>query len=130
MSIASTVFVPPWLPTSCPLKRLDLIIPLPQAGVLNLDFSPAGTYVFNKQPPNKQIWLSSPISGPKRYDYVLTSPSTPETSDDSTGGDGAARSGPGIEGEEQKGEWVYLRDGSTLTELLKEELGIDMDEEG
>ncbi|KAI4104287.1 MAG: hypothetical protein LQ339_003906 [Xanthoria mediterranea] len=100
------------------------------AGVLNLDFPPAGTYVFNKQPPNKQIWLSSPISGPKRYDYVLTSPSTPETSDDSTGGDGAARSGVGIEGEEQKGEWVYLRDGSTLTELLKEELGIDMDEEG
>ncbi|KAI4231949.1 MAG: hypothetical protein LQ349_005279 [Xanthoria aureola] len=100
------------------------------AGVLNLDFPPAGTYVFNKQPPNKQIWLSSPISGPKRYDYVLTSPSTPETSDDSTGGDGAARSGAGIEGEEQRGEWVYLRDESTLTELLKEELGIDMDEEG
>ncbi|KAI4244781.1 MAG: hypothetical protein L6R42_010362, partial [Xanthoria sp. 1 TBL-2021] len=39
------------------------------AGVLNLEFPPAGTYVFNKQPPNKQIWLSSPISGPKRYDY-------------------------------------------------------------
>ncbi|VDP40404.1 unnamed protein product [Soboliphyme baturini] len=29
-----------------------------------------GTYVINKQTPNKQIWLSSPISGPKRYDYV------------------------------------------------------------
>ncbi|CAB3405158.1 unnamed protein product [Caenorhabditis bovis] len=27
-----------------------------------------GTYVINKQSPNKQIWLSSPISGPKRYD--------------------------------------------------------------
>ena len=27
-----------------------------------------GTYVINKQTPNKQIWLSSPISGPKRYD--------------------------------------------------------------
>lgn len=24
-------------------------------------------------------------------------------------------------------EWVYLRDGSTLDDLLKEELGIDMD---
>lgn len=29
-----------------------------------------GTYVINKQTPNKQIWLSSPFSGPKRYDYV------------------------------------------------------------
>uniref|UniRef100_A0A914RUA2 Frataxin n=1 Tax=Parascaris equorum TaxID=6256 RepID=A0A914RUA2_PAREQ len=25
-----------------------------------------GTYVINKQTPNRQIWLSSPISGPKR----------------------------------------------------------------
>uniref|UniRef100_A0A131Z4B7 ferroxidase n=1 Tax=Rhipicephalus appendiculatus TaxID=34631 RepID=A0A131Z4B7_RHIAP len=29
-----------------------------------------GTYVINKQTPNRQIWLSSPVSGPKRYDYV------------------------------------------------------------
>ncbi|KAL8668271.1 MAG: hypothetical protein Q9168_007102 [Polycauliona sp. 1 TL-2023] len=100
------------------------------AGVLNLDFPPAGTYVFNKQPPNKQIWLSSPISGPKRYDYVLMSPASPEISDQSSGGDGAAKSGAGIEEAEKKGEWMYLRDGSTLTELLKEELGVDMDEEG
>ncbi|XP_075908830.1 frataxin, mitochondrial isoform X2 [Petromyzon marinus] len=29
-----------------------------------------GTYVLNKQTPNKQIWLSSPFSGPKRYDWT------------------------------------------------------------
>lgn len=29
-----------------------------------------GTYVINKQTPNKQIWLSSPFSGPKRYDWT------------------------------------------------------------
>ncbi|XP_034027145.1 frataxin, mitochondrial [Thalassophryne amazonica] len=29
-----------------------------------------GTYVINKQAPNKQIWLSSPSSGPKRYDWT------------------------------------------------------------
>ncbi|XP_028850898.1 frataxin, mitochondrial isoform X2 [Denticeps clupeoides] len=28
-----------------------------------------GTYVINKQTPNRQIWLSSPSSGPKRYDW-------------------------------------------------------------
>ncbi|XP_017661585.1 PREDICTED: frataxin, mitochondrial [Lepidothrix coronata] len=29
-----------------------------------------GTYVINKQTPNRQIWLSSPTSGPKRYDWT------------------------------------------------------------
>ena len=28
-----------------------------------------GTYVINKQTPNRQIWMSSPVSGPVRYDY-------------------------------------------------------------
>ena len=70
-----------------------------------------GTYVINKQPPNKQIWLSSPIrhgsvlfapctyvilsptSGPKRYDYSET-----------------------------KRAWVYSRDDQPLGSLLKKEL--------
>ncbi|GAA6049922.1 hypothetical protein JCM3770_007051 [Rhodotorula araucariae] len=40
-----------------------------KAGVLTVKLGVKGTYVINKQPPNKQIWLSSPVSGPKRYDY-------------------------------------------------------------
>ncbi|XP_076173528.1 frataxin isoform X2 [Ptiloglossa arizonensis] len=40
-------------------------------GVLTVKFGkPYGTYVINRQTPNKQIWLSSPKSGPKRYDFV------------------------------------------------------------
>jgi hypothetical protein len=31
-----------------------------QSGVLTLILGDNGTYVINKQPPNKQIWLSSP----------------------------------------------------------------------
>ncbi|CAE1304488.1 FXN [Acanthosepion pharaonis] len=38
-------------------------------GVLTLSFGAHGTYVINKQSPNRQIWLSSPFSGPKRYDF-------------------------------------------------------------
>ncbi|KAK2627623.1 hypothetical protein QTJ16_003589 [Diplocarpon rosae] len=76
------------------------------AGVLTLAFPPNGTYVINKQPPNKQIWLSSPLTGPKRYDYVMLS----EGQD--------AKEGTG------RGEWVYLRDGSTLTGVLEDEIGI------
>lgn len=39
-------------------------------GVMTLTVSEGKTYVINKQPPNKQIWLSSPVSGPKRYDLI------------------------------------------------------------
>lgn len=39
-----------------------------EAGSLEINCS-EGTYVINKQAPTKQIWLSSPISGPKRFDY-------------------------------------------------------------
>ena len=81
-----------------------------QAGVLKLVFPPLGTYVINKQPPNKQIWLSSPISGPKRYDYVFLS-----EGQDSKEGTGA-------------GDWVYLRDMSTLSSLLLGEVGVDLSE--
>ncbi|KAG0646320.1 Frataxin [Hyphodiscus hymeniophilus] len=80
------------------------------AGVLNFVFPPVGTYVINKQPPNKQIWLSSPISGPKRYDYVYLS-----EGQDSKEGTGA-------------GDWVYLRDMSSLSSLLLSEVGVDLSE--
>lgn len=72
------------------------------AGVLTLKMPPAGTYVLNKQPPNKQIWLSSPISGPKRYDWVERA------------------------GTAYGGEWTYLRDGSTLDALLATEINVEM----
>uniref|UniRef100_A0A7S4QGS3 ferroxidase n=1 Tax=Ditylum brightwellii TaxID=49249 RepID=A0A7S4QGS3_9STRA len=39
-------------------------------GVLTLSLPPHGTWVLNKQTPNQQIWWSSPLSGPRRYEYV------------------------------------------------------------
>jgi len=39
-------------------------------GVLTMKLGDGyGTYVLNKQRPNKQIWWSSPISGPKRFEF-------------------------------------------------------------
>ena len=32
-----------------------------QNGVVTLKLGEHGTYVLNKQPPNRQIWLSSPV---------------------------------------------------------------------
>ena len=40
-----------------------------QAGVLTVKLGDQGTYVLNKQGPNRQIWSSSPVSGPVRYDW-------------------------------------------------------------
>ncbi|XP_059449687.1 frataxin, mitochondrial-like isoform X4 [Corylus avellana] len=37
--------------------------------VLTLKLGDLGMYVLNKQTPNRQIWLSSPVSGPARFDW-------------------------------------------------------------
>lgn len=36
-------------------------------GVMTLKLGGPGTYVINKQAPNREIWMSSPVSGPVRY---------------------------------------------------------------
>ncbi|EXJ91527.1 hypothetical protein A1O3_00075 [Capronia epimyces CBS 606.96] len=89
------------------------------AGVLTITHPQFGTYVINKQPPNKQIWLSSPISGPKRFDWVGSGSGQHEKEESTVdvGDDGAG------------GRWVYLRDGSGLTDLLKKELGVEITKE-
>lgn len=77
----------------------DIDVDLSQ-GVLTIQLPPVGTYVVNKQPPSKQIWLSSPVSGPKRFDF----------SDD--------------------GKWIYYRDPSvTLGKLLKSEAKDNLEKE-
>ncbi|KAL3698951.1 hypothetical protein R1sor_016973 [Riccia sorocarpa] len=62
------------------------------SGVLTIRLGQLGTYVINKQTPNRQIWLSSPVSGPGRYDWV----------------------------ESEKG-WVYRRTKAELVSLLEKE---------
>ncbi|KAK3009043.1 hypothetical protein RJ639_014977 [Escallonia herrerae] len=37
--------------------------------VLTLKLGALGTFVVNKQTPNRQIWMSSPVSGPSRFDW-------------------------------------------------------------
>lgn len=70
-----------------------------QDGVLTVKISDKhGTYVINRQTPNRQIWLSSPVSGPKRFDYVPS------------------------EEDENIGKWVYKHTGEGLHELLQKEL--------
>jgi frataxin len=62
-------------------------------GVLTLELGDHGTWVINKQEPNRQIWWSSPLSGPKRFRY-----------------------------DQSKAEWTATRDGVGLHELLATEV--------
>lgn len=39
-------------------------------GVLTAIIDHENTYVINKQTPNRQLWLSSPLSGPMRFDFI------------------------------------------------------------
>ena len=75
-------------------------------GVLTVKLSQHGTYVLNKQTPNKQIWLSSPVSGPYRYDISQVRSHCSLLHN----------SGP------VQGVWVYRHTGQTLHTLLDEEL--------
>ncbi|KAK9824181.1 hypothetical protein WJX72_008378 [[Myrmecia] bisecta] len=61
-------------------------------GVLSVHLGEKGTFVINKQAPNKQIWLSSPVSGPARYDCAAG------------------------------GRWLSSRDGHDLLERLAQEI--------
>uniref|UniRef100_A0A1Y1MD89 ferroxidase n=1 Tax=Photinus pyralis TaxID=7054 RepID=A0A1Y1MD89_PHOPY len=80
------------------------------SGVMTINVADKGTYVINKQPPNKQIWLSSPISGPKRYDWCIIGEGQGE------------KEGTG------SGSWIYTRDGVSLSDLILEELDIVIEE--
>ncbi|XP_050340879.1 frataxin, mitochondrial-like, partial [Bactrocera neohumeralis] len=72
-------------------------------GVLTIETAHNGTYLLNKQAPNVQLWLSSPISGPFHYDMVVTT-------------------GAGADGEEEITQWLSDHDGHSLVDKLETEL--------
>ena len=40
-----------------------------RGGVLTIELDDGRQYVINKHTPNRQIWLSSPVSGAAHFDY-------------------------------------------------------------
>jgi frataxin len=82
-----------------------------QQGVLTVKLGQHGTYVINKQTPNRQIWLSSPVSGPFRYDH------RPPIAADGEGAAAAASAASSPEG-----SWIYARDSHGLEAKLEREL--------
>ncbi len=88
-----------------------------QSGVINIKLGSRGTYVINKQPPNQQLWLSSPTSGPKRFDF--SHPSAEASASASAGGSGGG------------GSWFSIKEGQTheFWSLLRGEFGEIVGEE-
>ena len=58
------------------------------------------------------------MSGPKRYDFVLGYHQKKKKKKEEEGEEGG-----------RDGEWVYLRDGGVLGDLLRTEIGIDVEGE-
>ncbi len=40
-----------------------------EQGILSIELDSGGQYVINKHAPNRQIWLSSPVSGASHFEY-------------------------------------------------------------
>jgi len=62
-------------------------------GILTLELDSGAKYVINKHAPNRQIWMSSPVSGASHYAY-----------------------------DPERRQWVSTRGGGTLAETLAAEL--------
>lgn len=82
--------------------------------------------MLNKQPPNQQIWISSPISGPSRFGYVAPATSSSDLSSSAIGNTQintpGIGSGSGQE-DELRGAWTHFRKrGVTLGGLVEGEL--------
>jgi len=83
------------------------------SGVLNIETT-MGTFVINKQAPKRQLWYSSPISGPAHYDMG--------------GGEGSeekknSENENSSENNKRWDVWVHERDGHFLLQRLQDELG-------
>ncbi|MBC8269950.1 MAG: iron donor protein CyaY [Rhodospirillaceae bacterium] len=64
-----------------------------EAGIVNIELENGSQYVINKQAPNLEIWLSSPVSGAKHFYF-----------------------------DEQQDSWIDTRTGEKLYDLLSNEM--------
>ncbi|KAH9599484.1 Frataxin/CyaY [Trypanosoma melophagium] len=72
-------------------------------GVLAIETNTRGTFVLNKQAPNVQLWLSSPISGPHHYDMIIAETSNGDNDTENV-------------------QWLADSDGHSLKGRLEKEL--------
>ncbi|CCW70915.1 unnamed protein product [Phytomonas sp. Hart1] len=81
-------------------------------GVLTIETT-QGTFLFNKQAPNLQMWLSSPISGPHHYNMVESGEKNTSTNEEKE---------ENMKSNLDEVRWICERDGHDLTKKIEEEL--------
>ena len=64
-----------------------------EGGILNIELDDGRVFIINKHSPNRQIWLSSPLSGAHHFSF-----------------------------DENIGAWASTRDSGQLLSLLEDEL--------
>ena len=83
-------------------------------GVLSLRTTTHGTFVLNQHGVTRQVWLSSPLSGPSKYNWHR----------------GKVAAGGKGSGVERKGQWCNERDAeSDLMRLLEREFSVVFDKD-
>ena len=77
------------------------------SGVLSIRTRLHGTYVLNQHNVTRQVWLSSPVSGPSKYNWHRD------------------RTAVGEGGKQRNGQWCNERDANRdLMGLLQREFGV------
>lgn len=88
------------------LNDSDIVEVQCRDGVLTIDTRHRGSYVLNKQAAKRQLWLSSPLSGPHHYDMIkIPLTSTPDS-----------------EPKKEEIRWLSERDEHDLQKRLEDEL--------
>jgi frataxin-like iron-binding protein CyaY len=77
-------------------------------GVLSVVSPAHGTWVLNKHTPTRQIWLSSPVSGPRKYNFHAEH-SSPAATTAAAGGTAGSGVGDGWRGERDVEEQLKRR---------------------
>ncbi len=74
-------------------EQLEAVDAELRGGILTIELDDGRQYVINKHAPNRQIWMSSPVSGASHYEH-----------------------------DSESGEWRSTRDTGLLVQRLAEEL--------
>lgn len=91
-------------------------------GVLSMEIAGVGTFLLNKQAPNMQIWLSSPLSGPHHYNMVTDESVTAHDCTSQYKENESESNGVVDCAESNAVRWCSDHDGHDLRQRLRDEL--------
>lgn len=90
-------------------------------GVIHVTMADKGTWVLNKQTPSRQIWLSSPITGPTHYRMVDNEVMTLSRTSCDKPCDSRILTILSLDC-----QWICTKDGHKMVDRLKQQLYIEL----